>query len=339
MPDATRQWLRFCQLVVGTGGVGLQVLSTHTDGFRISFTVTKTIRHTPNTANILIYNLHPRDEKKVLEEFEDVILVAGYQPRAIVAADLNAQGALRNPNQFGARVVFKGDIKRAFAWWDHSSGARVTEIQAADGHKAYREAVVNETLAAGSTSEAEVDAALRAMGATGGVTKGFVQVRAHARGRAKVISGSARQVLHAVASDNAANWSIQDGALHLLPSTGVLPNEAVVVNENTGMTDAPTISDKGVQVKCKLNPQITINGALKLNNDNIKIQEKQLYANGPKVKPKTLVRLSSDGVYKVFMLTHKGDTRGPEWDTVAEMVAVGQPIPAKGSKKAVVRIG
>jgi hypothetical protein len=324
------QWLRFVQVIVGKGGLGLDLRSTHDDGLRITFQVEKTIRHKPNTASILIYNLHPADEKKVLDEFEDVILNVGYQNRAPTADELST-----NPSLYGARVVFRGNIKRAFGWWDHESGDRVVEIQAADGDKDYRNAVVNTTLAAGTTEADEVAAVLRAMSNT---KPGVAHVKSKKRLRGKVISGAAREILHPIAKNNDAHWSIQDGVLQIVKSDEVLPGEAIVINEETGLIGAPEISDKGVRVTCLLNPLIAINGKVLLNNNNIKIQQQQMYTTGPKLKAKNLVRLSPDGVYKVYKVVHEGDSRGEDATTVSECVAIGDSIPPQGSKKGMARL-
>lgn len=324
------QWLRFVQVIVGKGGAGLDLRATHDDGLRITFQVEKTIRHKPNTGSILIYNLHPDDEKKVLDEFEDVILNVGYQNRAPTADELAT-----NPTLYGARVVFRGNIKRAFAWWDHETGDRITEIQAADGDRDYRTAVVNTTLAAGTSEADEVAAVLRAMSNT---KAGVAHVKTKKRLRGKVISSAARDVLHPIAKNNDAHWSIQDGVMQIVKSDEVLPGEAIVINEDTGLIGAPEISDKGIRVTCLLNPLIAINGKVLLNNNNIKIQQQQMFTTGPKLKAKNLVRLSPDGVYKVYKLVHVGDSRGEDATTVSECVALGDAIPAQNHRQGMARI-
>jgi len=313
VPDNTRQWGRYVEVVLGVGGVGVDIVGTDIDGFAISGTIDKTIRHQPNIANLTFYNLHPNVEQRILGEFTDVMVNVGYKT---------------NP-----RLIVQGDKLHAFSYWD--KGDRCIEVTAADGDKAYRQAIVNETLAAGSTSDDEIEACLSAMQKIDKkIRGGTMQGKPGARLRGKVLVGSARNLLHWAAEDNDAHWSIQDGALHVVKSTSVLPTEAIVVTYETGLLEAPTISDKGIQVKCLLNPQISCNGVVWLDNANMRIQQTQAYVNGPKTKPHVLVRQSPDGFYKVFKLRHEFDTRGPEFTSVFECVAVGAAIPQHGTKAA-----
>jgi hypothetical protein len=304
--NSTRQWMRQASLVVGTKGQGIEIGT-----LRITFKVEKTIRPTPNQASILVYNLSPDQEAKVKNEYTDVMLQVGYQ------------GA--------TRMVFGGNIKRAFTYKEETDW--ITEIQGADGDKDYTRATLNKTLAAGYTDADIVKAAIDAYGQTGGTAAGTVTTSTVAHSRGRVLTGPVTQLMHRVAENALGHWSIQDGKLYLVKADSVLPDDAIVVNETTGMIGAPEISDKGIIVKCQLNPQIRINGALKLDNNDIKVKSYQLYVNGPKVKAKNLVRLSPDGIYKVYKLTHEGDTWGEDWFTTSECVAVGSAIPAQGKGK------
>jgi hypothetical protein len=97
------------------------------------------------------------------------------------------------------------------------------------------------------------------------------------------------------------------------------------------MVGAPEISDKGVQAKCLLNPQLRPNGAVWLNNNDIKIKVLQQSVSAPKQKAKGLVRLAPDGIYKAYKLRHEGDTRGGEWYTTADCIRIGDAIPSTSS--------
>jgi hypothetical protein len=321
----TTQWLRFFQVIVGKAGKGLDVRASHADGLRVVFTVEKTLLSKPNVGDVTIYNLHPFDERLVLEEFEDLILNVGYLKRYPKPGE-----AAEDLGLYETRVVFSGNIKHAVSYWDTPD--RKVDIQAADGDRDYRHAVVNTVLAAGTSNADEVKAALRAMAST---RAGHVNVKSKKALRGKVVLGPARDVLGRIAADSDAHWSIQDGALQIVPSTGVTPDEAVVVNSETGLIGAPELSDQGIRVTSLLNPLIAPNGRVLLNNANIKIQTNQLMASGPKQKARHLVRMSPDGVYKVFKVRHEGDSRG-DAKTIFECIALGDAIPVSG--KPVVRI-
>lgn len=316
MSESVRQWKRHAQVVIGKRGNALLV----TD-LRIQFEVSKTVASAPNVAVIKIFNLHPSNEEKIKNEFDEVILEAGYED----SAHVGAYGEKHYP------MVFRGNIKHVYRYRDKSD--YITEIEAGDGDKDFRSAVMNETLAAGTTNAQLVDRAVGSFKATGGTTKGAVQINDRARLRGKVISGNTRDVLHDVARESGANWSIQDGQLVIVKSNGVLPDDSIVITADTGMLGAPEINDKGIAVKCLLNPQLRVNGAIKLDNNGIKAKRQKAQALGKKQEDqKEPVRLDPDGIYKVLKLTHKGDTRGQDWVSEIECIGLDQPIPESRSK-------
>ena len=313
MSESVRQWKRKIQVIIGKKGTGLLV-----ENLRIHFEVGKTIESAPNVAIIKIYNLHPDNEAKVKNEFDEVLLNAGYE------------GAMR--------LVFRGNIKRVYRYREGAD--YITEIEAGDGDKDFSRAVMNETLAAGTTNAQLVDRAVGTFKGVGGTTKGHVQVTERSRLRGKVISGNTRDVLHDVSRESGANWSIQDGQLVIVSANDVLPGEAIVIRADTGMLGAPEINDKGIAVKCLMNPMLRVNGAIKLDNNGIKAKRVKAQALATKrEKQETnaplgreneqLVRLDPDGIYKVLKLTHKGDNRGQDWVSEIECIGLDQPIPSK----------
>jgi hypothetical protein len=307
MSPTVANWGRVCRVIVGKNLTEKSNAGLLLEGFRIVFTVDQTLRGPPNTANIQVYNLNPTNAGKIKEEFDDVVLDCGYQG---------------NP-----RIIFRGGIK--FPTHYREGTDWITEIQAADGDRAYTEAHVGTTLAAGKTPYDAVDEVLKQMP---GVRKGHIELPTDAYSRGKVLLGPARRVLEQISRDYAANWSITNGTLNIVRADSVLPSQAVVVNSQTGMIGAPEISAKGVKIKMQLNPEVVPHCAVVIDNNNIKIQAIQQYSNGPKVKEKKLVRLDPDGRYKVYKLRHQGDTRGPDWYTEVEAIGLGQPVPrAQGS--------
>lgn len=316
MSDSVRQWKRKVQVIIGKKGIGLLV-----ENLRVHFEVAKTVESAPNVAIIKIYNLHPDNEAKIKNEFDELLLNAGYE------------GAMQ--------LVFRGNIKHVYRYREGND--YITEIEAGDGDKDFRKAVMNETLAAGTTTAQLVDRAVGTFKGTGGTTKGTVQVTERARIRGKVISGNTRDVLHDVAREAGANWSIQDGQLTIVGANSVLPGEAIVIRADTGMLGAPEINDKGIVVKCLMNPALKVNGAIMLDNNGIKAKRVKAQAlatkrekqetNAPLGRENAeLVRLDPDGVYKVLKLTHKGDNRGQDWVSEIECIGLDQPIPASRSK-------
>lgn len=308
MSDSVLQWKRVCQVDIGraSGGEHLRV----DQDFKITFEVTKTVRHVPNTALIRIYNLSQELENLIKGEFDDVVINAGYQG--------------------DVRLLFRGNIRHTSAYPDGVD--RILEIDAADGDKDYNEAFVNTTLGPGATTSHMVDALVRSFKST---KKGHVQVAEKTFIRGRVLFGDVRDHLTDLERANDANWSIQDGYVQIVPGDAYLPTEAILLTSTTGLLEAPAVDDKGIKTKCLLNPRIGANGKVQIDNNDIKLTIKKqrdskpgAHKKSPKKQQAELARLDPDGVYKTYKLTHKGDTRGTDWYTEGCHVGLEKAIPA-----------
>jgi hypothetical protein len=203
------------------------------------------------------------------------------------------------------------------------------EIDAGDGDRDFRGAIVNATLAAGVSDQELINRVASGMSSTKlGPIKGIAPTQ---RLRGKVITGNARTILNDVARQNDASWSIQDGKLQIVPANGVLDSEAILVNSETGMLGAPEQDDKGLKVKTLMNPLFQINGRIKLDNNNIKRKkarvgaEEKRAAKGGEVK--TPAMLDPDGFYKIYKIIHKGDNRDAAWESAVYCVAMDSSFP------------
>lgn len=304
---STLQWKRACEVIVGNAarGTGISVKD-----LRITFEITKTIGSTPNPGLIKIHNLAPENEAKVKGEFDEVLVNAGYQGSSL--------------------LIFAGNIRHTFRYRDTNDW--IMEIDAADGDDDFRNTIVNATLAAGTTTSQAVNKLVAAFSKT---TAGHVILKDRQRLRGKVMSGMARKYFDEIAAESDANWSIQDGRLEIVPVESTLPTEAIVIRSDTGMLGAPEVDDKGIKVICLLNPRLRVNGKILLDNNDLKERVRKLREKRPGTKPKKtkvanhqLARLDPDGVYKIYKLVHKGDTRGPEWVTEIHCLALSKTIPA-----------
>jgi len=305
MSASVLQWKRECQLVIGAAGRGISIKD-----LRISFEVTKTIGRTPNTALIKVYNMNQDGFGRIKGEFDEVLVNAGYP------------GA--------SELIFRGNIRHFFDYRDGND--HITEIDAADGDKDIRSAVVNVTLAAGSSTTQLLEHVVSKFGTT---TKGHVVLTERRRIRGKVVSAMARDVLDDIAAESDAHWSVQDGLLQIVPVQSTLPTEAIVLRSDTGLLGAPEIDDKGIKATCLLNPRIHVNGKVWLNNNDLKAKiakELETKPGAKKVKTKKhrgeLARLDPDGVYKVYKLVHEGDNRDTPWTTQVFCVGLDRPIPS-----------
>lgn len=298
------QYIRRCNLLVaGAGKDGLDL-----SGLRIVFKIKKSDAQTPNTAEIRVYNLAEETAKQIQKEFTRVVLQAGYE------------------SNYG--VIFDGNIKQVRMGRENGTDTYI-DIAAGDGDDAYNYAIVNTTLAAGAKQSDQINAAAGSM-ASKGVSKGFVgETGATALPRGKVMYGMARDYLRQSAEASGTTWSVQDGKLQVVDRTAVLPNEAVVLNSKTGLIGTPEQTNDGIKAKCLLNPLLKIAVRVKIDEKDVaqaKLPDtdKDNAANKP-------AAISSDGIYRLLVVEHGGDTRGTDW--YSDLVCLDVDATAPAGKK------
>ena len=219
--DEGRQWLRRCSLLVGPKEGGALELGE----LRVAFTVKVSEQETPNSASIRVYNLSEATAGRIRKEFTRVILQAGYQGNC--------------------SVIFDGNITKVALGQEGGPGAgknggegegldTCLEISAGDGDRAYNYALVNTSLAAGSTPDDHVRACMKAFSAKG-IEPGYIPLLPGQKlPRGKVMYGMARAYMRDTARRTGTAWSFQKGKMQMVPASGYLPGEAVVLSAGTG---------------------------------------------------------------------------------------------------------
>lgn len=305
MTAMTRQWLRNCEIIIGKAGTGLSVKN-----LRIKFEIVKTTDKTPNTCNVKIYNLKFENANKIRDQYQDVIINAGYKD--------------------AVKTIFVGDIKYFYRYREGTDW--IVELECGDGHYAFQNSITSVTIRKENTSQQEYEALIRNFsdhGVTAGHTKELTE---RPRIRGKVISAPTHEAMDSVAKAQGKQWFIQDKQVVMLGEKEVLPNQAIVINSQTGLIGSPEQGEQSVKVKCLLNNNIKIGSVIQLNNNDVqpyKIDVGKIEQDGKKKKTKqnkkkTSGHLSPDGLYKVIKLTNSGDNfgGGGEWYTEVEVIAL-----------------
>jgi hypothetical protein len=286
-----QQWIRKFSLILGSGSDALDVSL-----LRCTFTIKKTSAQTPNEAEIKVYNLSSGTAAQIQREFTRVILQAGYESNYA--------------------VIFDGTTKQIKTGRENGTDTYL-QIMASDGDAAYNFAVVNTTLAAGSSSSDHINAAGGAMGAHGVTTGHIGDVGGQKLTRGKVMFGSSKDYLRQSAQNSDADWSIQDGKLQIVPIRGLLPTQAVVLTSKTGLIGSPEQTNDGIQAKTLLNPMLKIGGKVIIDNKSVEmatISENKSSKSGDKKQPADKpATIAADGAYKIIKIEYNGDTRGTDW--------------------------
>ncbi len=284
------QWLRKIGLIVSSGSSGLDLSE-----LRIVFHVFQwDVNSAPNYATIRVYNLSDATAKSVQKEFQRVTLQAGYEG-----------------GSFG--MIFDGTLKMARRGRESPTDTYL-DILAADADVGRNFAIINKTLAAGATAADQLKAATDAMGLPLGYSPDL-PVGALARG--KVLFGMARGRMTDVTNTAGATWSVQNGQVVVIPLTGYRPDEAVVLNSNTGMIGLPEQTEDGIHVKTLINPRVKIGTLVQINNASIQrefLGGDNLFLQGRLENlPGLLPKITDDGFYRVYVAEHHGDSRGSTW--------------------------
>lgn len=300
MSDQT-QWIR---------KVGLQVFNTNKaldlSLFRIRFETANADTESPNTAVIRVYNLAPTTIKNIREQFGQVQLSAGYE-----------QG------NFG--LVFQGSIKQ-FKVGRENATDTFLDIYAADGDIGYNNQVINTSLAKGQTPLQVVGQLGSLLGSQG---SDFGSLTTTARNtpsiRGQVLFGMARARMRNLASHLDASWSVQNGQVVMIDNTGYRDGEVVNINIATGLVGMPEQTDGGITCTTLLNSRFRIGCQVRLNNADVN----QLIQNSATSTPynrwagvQQIAPIDADGLYRAFVVSHSGDSRGNDWYSHLTLLSV-----------------
>lgn len=265
-----RQFGRQLRLEIGNATSGIAI-----SNLRVAFEFQKSIDAKPNPGRIRVWNLNRDHMHQILTgQYDRARLAVGYSElRTIFAGD-----------------IIKPRVKREGLDF-------IIDLECGDGDIDYQTARVATTLKAGATDTQIVAELAKTMTRT---SKGAIDVPVtRALPRGKVLVGNTRDVLSRVATNNGADWSVQDGELIMLPAGKALPGESVLMSQETGMIGAPEATDNGLELACLLNPALRVGGVVTVRS----------------------ILDYFDGDYKIVNLRSSGDILGGDW--TSKLVVVG----------------
>lgn len=296
------QYLRKSQLLV-TNDSEVMDLSN----LRVQFSIKAADVESPTNAWFRIYNLSEDSISRIRREYDKVVFEAGY----------------------GTNVgtIFSGTIKQ-FRIGRVDGTTTYFDLLAADGDIAYNNAIINRTLAAGSTIGDRVAAIVGSMKEKG--IQGQEVLLPDTGGvlpRGKVLFGMSRLHMRTEAETAGATWSINNGIVRIIPRKGYAPGQVVVLNGQTGLIGRPEQTVDGIRARCLINPNIRVGSRVQIDNEAIN----QTLRQDPKAAPiqynqwaglQFLANIASDGIYRVYVIEYDGDTRGQEWYSDLTLLAI-----------------
>lgn len=299
------QWIRKIGLFIYNEDEALDLSQFH-----VRFDVANADGEMPNNASIRVYNLASDTVKKITtsSEYQNVSLNAGYEG-----------------GNYGC--IFQGQIKQ-YRVGKESATDSYLDILAADGDYSYISSFLNESVSAGQTPTQAISSISNTMGLPVNYGSLSSDLQHFPSIRGKVRFGMARAYMRNIAKTLDAGWSIQNGVIQVVDNKGCLEGIAVDMNSNHGLIGIPEQTDEGIRVKCLINSKLRIGGQIqidnKLVNQTMQNVSNNTSKNGPVQVPaqvpynsyrqlQPLAPLSDDGVYRLFVVEHEGDTRGGPW--------------------------
>lgn len=267
---------------------------------RFNFRVLARDQETPNVAYVRVYNPTAQTVKEIQAEYDGVVLSVGYGDNA--------------------GQIFKGTVKQ-FVRGKERNVDNFLEIRAADGDLGYNFGFANKTLEAGTTQKQEFDALCESLGYPADPrAEDYIAKTGGILPRGKVLFGLARAYMRDLASTVGARWSIQNGVVTLVPLDNYLSGEPIAVNSATGMVGVPEATDQGIRIEMLLNPNVQVGQAVKLNNADItEVVVKDMmgffFPTFTGFTPYAQLDRTNDGLYRVIVVEHEGDTRDQAWYT------------------------
>lgn len=272
----------------------------------VEFKIVKSLKAKPNTCELKIYNLTP-DMRASLEE-----LTAKTKPISITSgkgtkkrrAAARKQVTKGIPCKIEAgydgdnSLLWLGDLRTAHS--ERSGTDWVTTLESGDGEKAWQNARVHVSYG----PMTPVDTALRAIVKTLGLGEGNIvkaagslKIAGKMFTQGTVFSGPTSRLLTDFCRSADLEWSIQDGAIQILDRGKALASSAVLVSEDTGMIDSPSVDIDGV-VKVKM-------------------------LMTPDIRPGRLIVIDSEqvtGGHKIEKITWHGASDGNDWEIEIEAI-------------------
>lgn len=252
----------------------------------------------PKTLVCRIYNLSDNTQNTIKNEFTQVMLQAGYQNGA-----------------YG--IIFKGTIKRIKTGKETAIDTFL-EIQAADGDLLKNYGFVNKTLSSGQTLQQQADSIASDMISKKAISSADTSALASTGGvvslRGTVLFGLAGAHLDDIANSGNCSWFIEDGKLVFVSNDSYLPGDAIVLNSQTGLIGVPEATINGIEMTALLNPDLKCGRRVQINNAGLTQTENVGLGNFPGYNDLAFfASTSADGIYRVIVAEHEGDTRGNPW--------------------------
>ena len=265
---------------------------------RCTFNIPKTQFRQGDKATITLYNLSPDTENKIIQSGQKVIIEAGY-----------------NGSYYG--VIFSGYIIQPIRSKENGVDYKLTLI-CRNTDRFLTFGLINTTLVANQNSRDAIKYA--ASKATYPVETGSIADTRITYPRGKVMFGKSADYLDNLAKTANATFYTEDGKVNIVQAKTIPSNEIFDLGPKTGLINSPSQNETGIEFTCLLNPLITLNSLVRVDNEKIAGYE---WTQGTAIRG-----LDTQGIYRVISVTYIGDTRGSEWKCKCKALTQAGTLPS-----------
>ena len=209
-------------------------------GLAVVFRVKKNLKPEPNNVEIKVWNLAPSTRQTL-------------QQAKLIPVQLDVGYGGDN------HTIYLGQLRSATSEIDGPN--IITSISSGDNEQAFAANRVKLQIPSQASAAQILGLAGQALGVgAGNLAQAQAQATAGTGGPARVLHGFASKVFGTLTRANGQQWSVQDGALQVMPIGSSIgsPATAVKLSAASGMIGSPTIDNKGiVKVESLIQPGLT----------------------------------------------------------------------------------
>ena len=302
-----QQWLKKVRVTFATGGLVINPGNATDEQLRVEFRISKTLSSSPNGAEVHLWNLSESSRNSVGKELDDLVLEAGY----IGSSPFGTAGSVG--------IIFKGQVRDVRHVVYQGRGID-TIVTCGDGVKAMRKSHISQTFPKGDDAQKVCESVYEEFSKEG-VDQGEWKFPEDLQKfkRPYSVCEPCVSAMNTVSRTNKFYWSIQNGAMEIVPANGYLPG-TVYLSSSCGMVGVPTITDNGIRVVSRINPEIRPNRTITVASETLKLN-------------------AVSGVYRIGALEYYGDNMEGDFninieaesvqsgDTVDEGISVRKALP------------
>lgn len=252
--------------------------------FKMTFEIVNDFGGYVSYAEISIYNLSQDTIQKAFRRDVTIGLRAGYID--------------------GIDFIFRGRINNIIR--TRSGPNTITRIIAVGGSQPATQRI-NETLGINTTI---VDVIRRCAASLGYPLEirpdDFTGILPYARGFA--MNGDPRSIMDRLAEAHRFSYVIENDRIIVVGENSFRRGQPRVIDQFSGMEGIPEITENGADVSVRLSPNIRIGGRINIQSQLATFNFSNLFYN-------QIPESAGRGIYKIFRITHSGDTKGDAWTT------------------------